>query len=137
MKVNRTVRLVGAIALFCGCVFGQSTAGILQGTVIDPAGAAIPDATAVIKDPATGITHTGVSGGDGTFILNGVEPGTYNLTVTAKSGFKVFGLNAISVSPNERRDLGKIALQIGSQTEEVWSPPSLLPYRRLPARTPS
>jgi len=119
MKVNRIARLGCAIALLCGYVFGQSTAGILQGTVNDPAGAAVPNATIVIKDPSTGVTRNAASGVDGIFILNGVEPGTYNLTITAKAGFKTYDLTAIAVSPNERRDLGKITLAIGALTEEV------------------
>ena len=104
MEVNRIGRLVCAIALMCGCVFGQSTAGTLQGTVLDPAGAAVPNATIVIKDPSAGTTRNAVSGTDGIFILNGVEPGTYNLTITAKAGFKTYDLTAIALSPNERRD---------------------------------
>ena len=90
MKVNRMAHLLCAATLMCGSVFGQSTAGILQGTVIDPAGAAVPDAKIVIKDPSAGTTRNATSGTDGIFILNGVEPGTYNLTVTAKAGFKVY-----------------------------------------------
>jgi hypothetical protein len=119
MEVNRVLRIVCAVSLMCGYAFGQSTAGILQGTVIDPAGAAVPDAKIVIKDPSTGITRNAGSGADGIFILDGVEPGTYNLTITAKSGFKTFALNAIALSPNERRDLGKITLAIGAVTDEV------------------
>src|SRR5450631_3341238 len=114
MKVNRTVRLVGAVALFCGCVFGQSTAGTLQGTVVDPGGAAVPDVTIVIKSASTGVTHNSVSGNDGIFIFNGVEPATYDLTITPKAGFKTYSQKSISISPNERRDLGKISLALGT-----------------------
>ena len=119
MRVNRMVDLVCAIALMCGCLLGQSTTGILQGTVIDPAGAAVPDATIVIKDPSAGTTRNAVSGADGIFILNGVEPGTYNLTITARSGFKIYALTGIPLSPNERRDLGKMTLAIGAVTEQI------------------
>src|SRR5664279_3000729 len=110
MEVNRIARLGCALSLMCGYAFGQSTAGTLQGTVVDPADAAVPDARIVIKDLTAGRTSNAVSGADGVFILNGVERGTYDLTVTAKAGFKTFTLSAISLSPNERRDLGKITL---------------------------
>jgi len=119
MKIKRMAHFIGALAFMCGCVFSQSTTGILQGTVIDPAGAAVPDATIVIKDPSAGTTRNATSGADGIFILNGVEPGTYNLTITAKSGFKVYALSGIPLSPNERRDLGKMTLAIGALTEEI------------------
>jgi len=95
MKVSLMARLVCALSLMCCHLFGQSTTGILQGTVVDPAGAAVPDATIVITDPSAGTTRKAVSGADGIFILNGVEPGTYNLTITAKSGFKIYSVTGI------------------------------------------
>jgi len=119
MKVSQMARLGCAILLMCGYLFGQSTTGVLQGTVVDPAGAAVPDATIVIKDPSAGTTRNAVSGADGIFILNGVEPGTYNLTITAKSGFKAYAVTGIPLSPNERRDLGKMTLTIGAVTEQI------------------
>ena len=108
MKIKRMARLLGAIALICGCVFGQSASGTLQGTILDPGGAAIPNVTVVIKNLATGATRTTVSGTDGTFILNSVDAATYNLTIAAKSGFKTYSQTNIEITPNERRDLGKI-----------------------------
>jgi hypothetical protein len=115
----RIGRLVCAITLMCCYAFGQSTTGTLQGTVVDPAGAAVPNANIVIKDPSAGTTRDAASGTDGTFIFNSVEPGTYNLTITAKAGFKTYAMEAIALSPNERRDVGKLTLAIGSLTEEV------------------
>jgi hypothetical protein len=119
MKIKRMAHLVGALALMCGCVFGQSASGTLQGTILDPAGAAVPDVTVVIKSQSTGATRNTISGSDGTFILNGVEAATYDLTITAKAGFKTYSQTGIDVTPNERRDLGKINLALGTLTEQV------------------
>ena len=119
MKINRIARLVGAITMLCGCVFGQSASGTLQGTVLDPGGAAVPNVTVVIKSLSTGATFNTVTGNDGTFILNSVYPATYDLTITPKSGFKTYSQKNIAVTPNERRDLGKINLVLGTLTEEV------------------
>ena len=110
MNVNRIGRLVGAIALLCSCAFGQSITGTLQGIVQDPAGAVVPDAKVVIKSVDTGVTRNAVTGNDGLFIFNAVDPATYNLTITAKAGFKVYEEQNIVLTANERRDLGKIAL---------------------------
>src|ERR1017187_1415781 len=46
----------------------------LCGTVLYPDGAAVPDATVVIKNPSTGVTRNTVSGKDGTFIFNSAVP---------------------------------------------------------------
>ena len=119
MIINRIARFVCVMTLLCGWVFGQSTTGTLQGTILDSAGAAVPNVTVVIKNVATGATRSTVSGNDGTFILNGIDAATYDLTVTAKSGFKTYAENNIDVTPNERRDLGKITLELGSIVETV------------------
>ncbi len=119
MKINRLAQLVGAITFLCGCAFGQSITGTLQGIVQDPTGAVVPDAKVVIKSVDTGVTRNAVTGNDGLFIFNAVDPATYNLTITAKAGFKVYDEQNIVLTANERRDLGKITLAIGSLTETV------------------
>ena len=119
MNVYRTGRLVGAIAVLCACAFSQSITGTIQGIVQDPAGAFVPDAKVVIKSADTGVTRNAVTGTNGLFIFNAVDPATYNLTITAKAGFKVYEEQNIVLTANERRDLGKITLTIGTLTEQV------------------
>ncbi|MEO8594796.1 MAG: carboxypeptidase regulatory-like domain-containing protein [Candidatus Solibacter sp.] len=119
MNINRLAHVLCAFALTCGSLLGQSATGTLQGTVLDPAGAPVPNLTVVVKNPATGTTLNTVSGEDGTFIFNGVAAASYDLTITAKAGFKTYTQTGIPVSPNERRDVGRIVLVLGSLTEEV------------------
>jgi hypothetical protein len=118
-QFKRIGRLVAAATMLCTSVFGQSASGTLQGTVLDPGGAAVPGANVVIRNLSTGATRTAVSGTDGTFILNTVDPATYIMTVTAKSGFKTYSQTNISLTPDERRDLGKITLELGTVVETV------------------
>ncbi|HXS98135.1 MAG TPA: carboxypeptidase regulatory-like domain-containing protein [Candidatus Limnocylindrales bacterium] len=129
MKINRLTQLAGALLILCGSVFGQSATATLQGTVLDPGGATVPDVTVVIKNVSTGATRNTVSGADGTFILNGVEPATYNLTISAKTGFKEYSETNIAVTPNERRDLGKITLELGTVAEKVTITASSTPVQ--------
>ncbi len=119
MKTNRLLQLVGALVFICGSIFGQSSSATLQGTILDPAGAAVPNATVVIRNVDTKAQRSTASGADGTFILNGVEAATYDLTITAKQGFKAYSEQNLAITPNERRDLGKIILEIGTVTERV------------------
>src|SRR5579871_4162668 len=76
---------------------GQSlgNAGTIQGKVIDPSGAAVPDAAVLLRNPVTGYMQSAVSGKEGTFDLVNVPPNPYRLEVTA-AGFSPF-LQSVTV----------------------------------------
>ena len=69
-------------------VFGQSqsTAGTIEGTVLDANGAAVPGASVEVKNSETNFTKTFSTDEDGRFVALNLPPGKYNVTVT-KSGF--------------------------------------------------
>ncbi|MEO8594373.1 MAG: carboxypeptidase regulatory-like domain-containing protein [Candidatus Solibacter sp.] len=129
MTAKRMVRLLCAIALMAGSVFGQSAAGTLQGTVLDPGGAAMPGITVVITNPSTGASRNTITGAEGVFIFNVVDAATYDLTISPKAGFKSYSQKSVALTANERRDLGSIVLQLGSLTEEVSVVASVTPVQ--------
>lgn len=57
--------------------------GDIAGTVTDPTGAAIPNATITIKNNGTGLTKSVQSGGSGEFHVGLLPPGQYTVSVTA------------------------------------------------------
>ena len=61
--------------------------GTIRGTVSDPSGAAIPDATVTAKNAATGLSQTVTTGADGIFNLLYLPAGTYSITTEA-AGFR-------------------------------------------------
>lgn len=64
---------------------GQAgTAGIIEGTVTDPAGAAIPGATVTIHNPVSGYEASATTDGNGKFSFSNVPFNPYHMTVTAK-----------------------------------------------------
>jgi hypothetical protein len=67
----------------------QSTAGAVSGTVLDPSGAVVADASVVIRNSITGYQQTATTDGRGTFFLRNISPNPYRLEVTAP-GFQVF-----------------------------------------------
>jgi hypothetical protein len=90
----KTILALGAL-LLCAVVvhpvFGQSlgNAGTIEGSVIDPAGAAVTKAKVTIHNPVTGYNQSTVTGTDGAFRFGNIPPNSYHVEVTA-SGFAVF-----------------------------------------------
>src|SRR5947209_20541107 len=68
-------------------LYGQSGTGGVNGIVTDPARAAIPGATVVLKNTGTNIETTATSNASGFFTFLNVQPGQYTLTVKT-TGFK-------------------------------------------------
>jgi len=102
--------------LACAVAIGQANSE-LTGIVTDKTGAVVPGATINLTDPATSSVHTTQSGATGLYDINGLNPGTYALKVTAK-GFETFQENGviINVSQTFRHD---VQLTVGADTETV------------------
>jgi hypothetical protein len=60
--------------------FAQSTSAIIRGTVVDDTGG-LPGATITAKEVTGGFTFSAVSGTDGAFVLAGLRPASYDITV--------------------------------------------------------
>jgi hypothetical protein len=61
--------------------------GSVRGAVVDPQGAAVPNATVTIKNPATGAIRSGITSAEGTYQVSLLNPGTYAIEFTA-AGFE-------------------------------------------------
>ena len=118
LRTKWLARLLCAVTLPCGCVIGQTTTGVLRGAVADPKGAVVPGAQVEARNRATTAAFATATGADGSFILNSVEPATYDLMVQA-TGFKSYAQNGIHLTANETRDLGRIRLEVGALTERI------------------
>jgi Carboxypeptidase regulatory-like domain/TonB dependent receptor-like, beta-barrel len=91
-----------ATAIFClllgvGQIFAQSTVtGGINGTVTDPAGAVVPNATVTVTNLETNAVVTATSNEDGGFRVSNLQPGTYSVAVTA-TGFTAFNVAKVTV----------------------------------------
>jgi len=61
--------------------------GQIGGIIVDPNGAVIPNAEISVNNPQTGETLTTRSGGDGHWMVAGMQPGSVRVTISAP-GFK-------------------------------------------------
>ncbi len=75
------------VICFAASALGQNTTGTLEGTVKDPKGAIVPGASVTAKGITTAFNTTVQTGTDGTFRIQGVPAGSYNITVAPISGF--------------------------------------------------
>lgn len=99
-------------------VFPQSIpTGSLAGTVRDPTGAYVSNATVVVKNTGTNAEFTTQTSDNGTFTVPSLTQGIYTVTVSA-AGFKQ------TIAQNVKVDVAKtsnveIALEIGQVSESV------------------
>jgi carboxypeptidase family protein len=73
------------LATFAGTAFAQAPSGRLQGTIMDPTGAVIPEAAVALKN-SSGLVVATKSGGVGEYEFRNLAPGKYTISVTA-NGF--------------------------------------------------
>src|SRR5512142_3402016 len=90
--------------------FGQGATAVIRGTVVDPSGAVVPQATVVARNVATGVASRAVSTAAGIYNFPNLPPGTYDVRVE-KSGFTGAVAKAIHINVGDLRDQNfKLAL---------------------------
>jgi len=97
----------------------QTFRGAINGTVTDPSGSSVPNATVKATETATGIDHATVTTSDGAFAFQDIPLGTYKVTVTA-TGFPAYAVDKVEVSAGQIYTLNvKLTLQATTTTVEV------------------
>jgi hypothetical protein len=96
---------------------GQTETGTIYGTVSDPTGAVIANATARLIDTDSGVKSEVVTGSGGFYTFASVRPGHYQMAVE-KSGFKLARLIGITVNVQDNLEQN-FKLDIGSASETV------------------
>jgi hypothetical protein len=79
-----------AVPLLSSCFLTAQSlggAGTIQGQVLDPSNALVPNATVEIKNPVTGYTRTVITDNTGSFTFTNIPRNAYHLSVTAQ-GFQ-------------------------------------------------
>jgi len=94
MRQRIALFLVCMLALWVGTaqLMAQTETGQIAGTVADPSGASVPGATVTVRSVGTGSVRTQPSDSAGVFSITNLQPGIYEVTVTA-SGFATFKQN--------------------------------------------
>src|SRR4051794_10315274 len=105
------------LLLWAVLLHAQFGAGTILGTVTDPAGAAVPNASVTATNAATNESRTFTTDNEGAYRFNALMSGVYTITVTAPS-FKAASVAnvALTVNTQVRAD---VTMQIGAITEKV------------------
>jgi Carboxypeptidase regulatory-like domain len=91
--------------------------GAIQGTVTDPSGAGITDATVIVTNNATAISVTITTGSDGVFTAQNLPPSIYTVKIS-KTGFGTKVTNDVEVTVGRTSTLN-LQLAVGNATETV------------------
>src|SRR5438094_5432302 len=113
-------RLVLAVLVVLTLAVGmnaQTFRGSINGTVTDPSGGSVPNATVKATESATGIDHTTTTTNDGAFSFQDIPLGLYKLTVTA-TGFPTYTVDKVEVIAGQIYTL-QVKLQLQQQTTTV------------------
>jgi hypothetical protein len=118
-KVFRKFSAIFAVSvLSTGMALAQITSGDIAGTVKDATGAAIPNASVVITNEATGVTTTLTANTSGEFHASNLPAGSYDVEVK-NAGFQPYKLKGLEVETN-RTATKDVVLSVGTtQSVEV------------------
>jgi hypothetical protein len=95
-----------------------SVAGSISGVVLDASGAVIPGAMITITDEGTGAKRQAVTNSSGSFVVVGLDPGSYSINVSM-TGFASKMRTGVILTANDRLSAGNIELSVGNAAESV------------------
>ncbi len=113
----KSLKSVLFVLVLLSAALGQSNRGGLRGTVTDSKGGLVPGATVVVTNAGTGQKQTVVTGSDGTFSINSLDPVDYNIEVTAKD-FRKTAIPNVKVDTATTASVN-VVLEAGGVGEEV------------------
>jgi hypothetical protein len=98
LKVSLASLFLAAAALvFVPPAPAQTLYGSLVGNVTDPSGASVPGAAVIVTNPLIGFTRETTTNERGTFLLSDLQPGAYDIKITATS-FAVVMNSGVNIS---------------------------------------
>jgi len=93
------------------------TSGTVIGTVTDPSGAAVTDATVVLRSKSTNSQATQKTNSAGQYTFVNVAPGDYEVIVK-KDGFRTANVSSLTVDVSKSSNVD-VRLEIGAASESV------------------
>ena len=116
MLIRRGFLLLVCLLASVAIAFAQTDRSTITGTIVDPAGAVVPNAPIEVRNVATGAVFQGGSSATGNYVIS-VPVGNYELSVSV-TGFKKYVRQnlEVPVATAVRQD---VTLEVGSSTETI------------------
>ncbi|HEY6250020.1 MAG TPA: carboxypeptidase regulatory-like domain-containing protein, partial [Candidatus Angelobacter sp.] len=124
--------LMMCLLLASGIVLAQGTgaSGDITGTVIDPSGAVLPNATVTATDVARGVKRSTTSDSSGHYEITGLLPAVYEVSA-GHSGFQNLVQKGVVVSVGQTTNLDfHMKVAGGSESVEVTTEPPAVDTER-------
>jgi hypothetical protein len=120
------VTCLGLLLMQTQTLFGQVDEGAINGTVVDSAGALVPNAHVTLRNKDVGLSLEATTNNSGEFTFTPVRIGNYSLTVAA-SGFSTTTQENLKVEVGQHLQV-PVQLKTGASAEtvEVTTAPPLL-----------
>lgn len=99
-RLRQIVFVTALITLSVVAASAQTVSGTLRGTVTDPNGAAVPDATVVATSTETGLERTATTSGEGAYNFAFLPIGSYRVVAT-RTDFNRVNQENVRVTLNE------------------------------------
>jgi hypothetical protein len=113
------LRALVAVAVLAGCLhaMAQKMLGSLNGTAVDPAGAAVPGATVTVTDASINETRSTTTQSNGFYQIFNLPIGVYAVKVS-HDGFDTAEVGGISIQEAHATTLDT-SLKLGKASESV------------------
>ena len=119
--MKRIFLLMLTLMAGAGIAFGQAISvngGSIAGTITDPTGSAVPNASILVTKPDSGYSKILTSDGAGFYSIGPLIPGSYTVKVTAP-GFETLDVNTVVRTGTATSGTFKLTLGKSSETIEV------------------
>jgi hypothetical protein len=117
---------IGALVATSALAYGQVNTAVVSGTVTDPTGAILPNASVTIENLATHEVRTAKTNSAGSYSFTFLQPGHYRIKVMSK-GFKIFNVSDLGLEGGDQvSEDAKMQLGQEDQTVDVTAQTPLL-----------
>jgi hypothetical protein len=137
------------VLLFCSVAWAQVEKGQVAGTITDESGAVVAGATVSFRNLASNVQRAAQSSDTGAYVLVGLDPGTYQVAVTAAQ-FKEYRTNvevtvgahvtldarlSVGTSVTEVQVVAEGGASVNTQSQELSQTVDTLQLEQLPSLT--